>query len=338
MHAAARAAHATSTTATRESAGFFGARCGTRKIFASYRCALMTRVLLAHPLFLSKSPQEEQLASPYFPLGLLYLASYLREAGHTVTVFDGTFAEDEQAFARQLLADQPNIVGIAGIRPTRDVALLLARIAAEFGAVVTLGGPDPTADPEFYLRDPAVDIVVHHEGEQTLLQLAHLFDEDNLDLESMRSEAGIAFRADGRIIINEPRPPIEDLDDLPLPARDLIDMSRYLESWDESAGYSSITIATARGCPYGCTWCAESVHGDGFRQRSPESVAAEVAWLSKTYDVDRIRVIDDVEGIDRSWFESWADAADRTGTIVPFEPLNAIEISDLPMLDVQDSL
>ncbi len=298
----------------------------------------MASVLLVHPLFLSKNPTEQELSSPYFPLGILYLASFVRESGHTVTIFDGTFEDDESAFAERLRTDEPDIVGISALATTKAMALTLARMAHDAGAVVLAGGPDPTLTPAAYLADESVDLVVHHEGEQTMVALLDLFEAGRLDLDVVAAEPGIAYRADGRVTINEPRPPLEDLDELPLPARDLIDMERYLDSWTEASGYSSVTIATSRGCPYGCDWCRASVHGTGFRQRSPESVAAEVAHLNERYEIDRLRVVDDVEGIERGWFDRWAAAATEQDAVVPFEPLNAITVDDIPMLDVQDSL
>ena len=139
-------------------------------------------------------------------------------------------------------------------------------------------------------------------------------------------------------MINQPRPPIENLDEMPLPARDLIDLDRYLETWKEMNGYSSLTISTARGCPYGCEWCQDAVHGNGFRQRSPESVAAEMKLLKETYQIDRLRVVDDVDGMSREWLEEWADSAAALDAVIPFEALNELERQDIPMLDVRDSL
>lgn len=304
--------------------------------------------MFVHPLFLAKSPSEQQASSPYFPLGLLYLAGFVRHAGHAVSIFDGTFCNSEQDFAERLAQEQPDVVGISALQPTKDDALLLATMAAETGAVVILGGPDPTLDPEPYLINPAVDLVVHHEGERTIARLLELFDANRLDanklnankldLESLRTEPGIAFRQDGKVVINQPRALIENLDELPLPARDLIDMDRYLQTWEDDRGYSSMTISTTRGCPFGCVWCRDAVHGQGFRQRSPESVAAEVATLAKSYDITRLRVVDDVDGIEREWFEQWADAAEESASVIPFEPLNDVVRKDIPLLDVQDSL
>lgn len=297
----------------------------------------MAKILLAHPLFLAKNPAEQALSSPYFPLGLLYLAAYVRDQGHEVVVFDGTFCPDESAFADMVSAEQPDVVGISALSSTRDAALLLAAMAAEAGVPVIVGGPDPTAAPEPYLGVAAVDVVVHHEGEQTINRLLDLIDQGRFTPESLTGEAGVAFVLGNQPVVNEPRPPIENLDELPLPARDLIDMDRYLQDWEDRHGYSSMTIATARGCPFGCQWCRDSVHGEGFRQRSPESVAAEVATLQETYDIERLRVVDDVDGIDRSWFEDWEAASDPDRAI-PFEPLNESSRTDLPLLDVRDSL
>lgn len=298
----------------------------------------MAMLLLAHPLFLAESPDEQAASSPYFPLGLLYLASWVREAGHDVAVFDGTFETGPEAFADAVEKHQPDVVGISALLPTRDSAINLARIAKNTDRVVVLGGPDPTHAPLVYLSEPAVDLVVHHEGEQTIERLLSMVDAGGLELDVIVREPGLAYRRHGVGTVNEPRPPIENLDDLPFPARDLIDMDRYLDTWTEQNGYSSMTISTSRGCPYNCSWCVDAVHGARFRQRSPESVAAEVASMSAEFDIDRLRVVDDVDGIERTWLEDWAHAASRAGSAVPFEALNDLARQDIPLLDVRDSL
>lgn len=289
-------------------------------------------------MFLALSPEEQQSSSPYFPLGLLYLASYVREQGHEVAIFDGTFEPNEAAFAAMLQEYSPDIVGLSALQTTREAALRLAKTAHDTGTVVIFGGPDPTVDPATYLADPHVDVVVHHEGEQTIASLLDRFDSGELNAANLADEPGVAFRIDGTVRVNHPRPPIENLDELPLPARDLIDMERYLHQWQEDNGYTSITIATGRGCPFGCEWCRDAVHGDGFRQRSPGSVAAEMRELKQRYGVSSLRVVDDVDGLDREWIEQWADAAEALDAVIPFEALNELRRTDLPLLEVQDSL
>jgi radical SAM superfamily enzyme YgiQ (UPF0313 family) len=150
---------------------------------------------------------------------------------------------------------------------------------------------------------------------------------------------GLPFRRpDGQTVITPPRPYITDLDSLPLPARDLIDVDGYLDAWREQNGYASLSISVSRGCPYGCEWCQEAVHGPDLRQRSPEGVAAEMKALKQSYQVDRLRVVDDVDGLSREWLQAWAIAAEEQGAVIPFEALNDLERQDIPMLDVRDPL
>jgi radical SAM superfamily enzyme YgiQ (UPF0313 family) len=195
-----------------------------------------------------------------------------------------------------------------------------------------------TAESSADVESPQVDLVVHHEGEQTIIALLDLVDRGAFHIDSFRHELGIAFCDSGTAVINPPRPPIDDLDTLPLPARDLIDMERYLDTWRDMNGYTSLTISTSRGCPYGCDWCTEAVHGREFRQRSPESVAAQMKQLKETYQIDRLRVVDDVDGLSREWLEEWVETAVALNADIPFEALYDLERKDIPMLDVRDSL
>jgi anaerobic magnesium-protoporphyrin IX monomethyl ester cyclase len=296
-------------------------------------------LLLANPLFLSQNEAERELNSPYFPLGLLYLAAYVREHGYSVAVFDGTFATDKEAFTRALEEHRPCVVGLSAVLPNRDAALSLARAAHGFGATVVVGGPDPTRNPALYLAEPAVDIVVHHEGEQTLVELLDALAEQDEQPPDLSPILGLAFRGtDGEPVINPPRPYIANLDNLPSPARDLIDVDQYLRFWRDENGYASLSISVSRGCPYGCNWCQDAVNGPHLRQRSPENVAAEMKTLKETYQIDRLRVVDDVDGLDREWLEAWAAAAEAQGAVIPFEALNDLDRRDIPMLDVRDSL
>jgi len=277
--------------------------------------------------------------SPYFPLGLLYLAAFLRERSYRVEIFDGTFLGDPQDFSAALQKHKPDTVGISVLRPNRQIALELAEIANAHGATVILGGPDPTMSPEFYLQQSFVDYVIHHEGELTSVELLDYIQNRSNALTSLEDISGIAYRdQDFQIIINPRRMYILNLDELPLPARDLIDLDHYLHVWRKQNGYASLTISVSRGCPYGCQWCQDAVHGPELRQRSPQSVVAEVKSLMDRYQIDRLRLVDDVDGIEREWLGSWAEIANAEGAALPFEALNDLQRKDIPMLDVRDSL
>jgi radical SAM superfamily enzyme YgiQ (UPF0313 family) len=108
--------------------------------------------------------------------------------------------------------------------------------------------------------------------------------------------------------------------------------------WRDTNGYASLSISIARGCPYGCKWCQDAVHGQEFRLRSPQSVAAEAKILKETYNIDRLRVVDDVDGVDRQWMEAWNEAAVNEDAIIPFEAIYEVQRQDVPMLDIRDSL
>lgn len=298
----------------------------------------MARVLLAHPLFLVEHPDERASASPYFPLGVLYLAAYARERGHEVRIFDGTFEADRSSFDQALDDLRPDVVGVSCVLPLRPAAIDLARRARDRGAFVVAGGPDATAEPMLYLQG-RFDAVVRHEGEQTLAAILDLADADGLTPSHLAIEPGLALYVDGRVICTGRRAPIENLDRLPEPARDLIDMDRYLDAWEADAGYRSLTVSVTRGCGRsGCNHCADAVHGDGFRQRSPSDVVAELARIQETFAVDRLRLVDDVDAMDREWFEAWSSEAERAGVALGFEALSDLERTDLPLLDVRDSL
>lgn len=300
---------------------------------------MTTDILLVNPVFLNQNEAEKELMTPYFPLGLLYLAGFLRERDFSVEIFDGTFSSRVADFVAALEKSSPRVVGITAVQPNRETALTLAGMAHTSGATVILGGPDPTSNPRVYLRDAAVDLVVHHEGELTLVELLSTLLERESVQPEIKAIEGIAYLDEySEVVLNPRRPYILNLDELPLPARDLIDMDNYLDVWREYQGYTSVTISVARGCPYGCKWCEDAVHGQEFRTRSPESVVSEVKALMDTYDIDRLRVVDDIDGIDHQWIEDWAKAAEIEEAVLLFEPLYESKRQDVPMLDIRDSL
>ena len=133
-------------------------------------------ILLVNPLFLRNDPVEQRLMTPYFPLGLLYLAATLRQAGYSVAIYDGMFQQGPQHLSRALDRLEPAVVGISVLSTVRQAALELATLAHRRGCLVLVGGADPTARPARYLEhrlgdEHVVDCVVVGEGEETLLEL-----------------------------------------------------------------------------------------------------------------------------------------------------------------------
>jgi anaerobic magnesium-protoporphyrin IX monomethyl ester cyclase len=143
---------------------------------------------------------------------------------------------------------------------------------------------------------------------------------------------GLAYRgATGEVVTTPRRPLIKDVNRLPFPARDQLDLERYRRAWRSTHDHFSLSIIATRGCPYGCTWCQKSVFGRSFRPRSPESVAEEMAQIRERYRPDQIRVVDDVMGIDRDWVRSWHDALLEKEAVIPFECLSRVDLMDEEM-------
>lgn len=276
-------------------------------------------ILLTHGYFLKEDPHEQAVMKPYPPLGILYLSSYLKAAGYDVGVFDSTFQEPD-TFRQVMERERPPVVGIYANLMTRGSAVRLARLCRSLGSIVVAGGPEPANYPEEYLSR-GVDVVVAGEGEGTLEELLpHLVCGETRGLAHIR---GIIYRReDGQIERTEARPFIQDLDRLPFPDRDAIDIDAYARAWRERHGHSSVSLITARGCPYTCTWCSHSVFGSSHRRRSPYNVAEEVALVLDRYRPDMLWYADDVFTISHQWLSLYAQELARRGICIPFETIS----------------
>jgi radical SAM superfamily enzyme YgiQ (UPF0313 family) len=181
------------------------------------------------------------------------------------------------------------------------------------GAKVVLGGPEPAMYAEEYLAQGA-DVIVVGEGELTMAELL------SRDFEGLSSVAGIVFRGDdGAVVRSPPRPYIKDLDSLPFPDRDAIDMDRYVDVWRSHHGMGSVSLICARGCPFHCEWCSHAVYGNSHRRRSPANVAAELEMLIARYRPDQVWYADDVFTIHRKWFLEYAALLKQRRIKIPFE-------------------
>jgi anaerobic magnesium-protoporphyrin IX monomethyl ester cyclase len=294
-------------------------------------------ITLVHALFISKDPVEEKLMTPYFPLGLLYVAAALRQRGYTVDVFDCAFREDYSEFESYMRRVRPPVVGITALATVRHHALALADIAHRNGAKVVVGGSDPTARPDLYLErrnngQRSVDVAVIGEGEETLVELMPLLLNGHEPEGDLAEIMGLAYIDTQEQVVRTPqRAHWQDVDSLAMPARDLVDIERYREAWTEHHGYFSLSLIATRGCPFGCTWCQKSVFGRSFRPRSPESVAEEMAIIKEQYHPDQVRIVDDVLGINRKWVRAWHDAVLDRDAVIPFECLSRADLMDEEM-------
>ncbi|HEX8031865.1 MAG TPA: radical SAM protein [Vicinamibacterales bacterium] len=281
-------------------------------------------LLLTHGYFLSLDAAEQQVMRPHPPLGLLYLSSHLKHRGVQVGVFDSTF-QTLAGFAGQLDRDRPPVVGIAVNLMTKRNALTMITLAKQRGAKVIIGGPDPPHHAESYLAAGA-DVVVIGEGEQTLEELLRALASPGSDLSAID---GIVFtRPDGSTARTAPRALLPDLDRQPYPDRDAIDLPAYLKAWRDRRGVGTVSLITARGCPYTCTWCSRSVFGETHRRRSIGNVADEVAGIVDRYQPERLWYADDVFAIHRTWTIQYAKELEQRRIRLPFECISRAERID----------
>ena len=272
-------------------------------------------LLLTHGYFLYEDPKELQIMKPYPPLGILYICSHLRSKGYDVEVFDSTF-QTRAALREKLATGTPSVLGIYANLMTRSNVVSIIAEAKKAGWTTVVGGPEPGAYIEEYL-DAGADVVVLGEGEITLEELLASWRTGRADLDQIK---GIAFRdARGLTRRTDSRSQIADLDAQPWPAREDIDMDRYVATWRQHHGKGSVSLITARGCPYRCEWCSHQVFGQTHRRRKPEQVADELEWLIQRYQPDMLWIADDVFTINHDWLARWAAELKRRRIKIPFE-------------------
>ncbi|MBN2054876.1 B12-binding domain-containing radical SAM protein [bacterium] len=240
--------------------------------------------------------------SPSPPLGILYLAAVLRDAGHTVMALDPD--PHRPPPVNELAAFDPDLAGISimttQVRRARELATAIREHAPR--AVIIGGGIHPTALPEWSLRNLDLDYAVIGEGEHTVVELCRILDSGG----DPASVAGIAFLdAAGICRRTPPRQYITDLDELPLPARDLLDFERYLRPPGNIRGVflrRATAIMCGRGCPFSCTFCASHrIFGRAVRLRSIDNVLDELGHLVRRHAIDGFWLLDDTLLEDHDW-------------------------------------
>ncbi len=279
------------------------------------------RILLVDPYVARVDPMERKFVELYPSLGLLTLGAYLRQHGAKVGMVDLTFARDVRPASTEIRKFAPHVVGVHTKTMTAERACEVARRARAAGSFTVAGGPDAATRPETYLEH-GFDAVALGEGEATLTELAQVV----ADGGTPAGVPGTVVRRDGQLVRGPPRPFLRTLDDLPLPAWDLVDMEAYLRRWEERTGERRAAVLTSRGCPFDCSWCSKPTFGRTFRQQSPERVLRELRALRTDYGVDYVRFCDDVFGIHRGWLEQLLDRMVEDGLGLQFECLARVDL------------
>ncbi|MCL2359284.1 radical SAM protein [Candidatus Bathycorpusculum sp.] len=304
------------------------------------------KILLINP------PQTFYLGSEApagnLPLGLMYIAAILQRASYQVELLDAFFMGKEAkhssqaitiglSFAQigqQIQTRKPDIIGIAGPFTSQiDNTIKTSQIAKEINPKIltVVGGPHVTLVPQEFLKQtPTVDIVVCGEGEHPMLDIAQY----HQGKKSLSEIKGIAYRQNNHVItLNPPSDFLANLDELPYPAYDLVDMEQYLTS--KHIGYRSfqnraISMITSRGCPFNCCFCAVHLHmGQRFRAHSAEYVLDHIQYVVDTYGVKNIFFEDDNLTLDLKRFETICNGLIEKNIKIGWETPNGVRADRL---------
>lgn len=226
----------------------------------------MADVTLVYPYF---RPANDDSIFRFPPLGLGYLAAYLRKHGFSVELVDCTFMKESEALEK-VRRSKPRVIGIYSMFSMKSKALDFARSLRKDCRLLVAGGPLPTSDPESFLKD--FDVVAIGEGEETLLELVQCFSRGS----DFSKVSGLAFSDAGELKFTDNRGFVADLDSLPFPSRDLFDNEAYIRFYQKSEGYSITSLMSSRGCPFQCDFCSRPVFGNSFRSRSAKNIVDEI--------------------------------------------------------------
>lgn len=284
------------------------------------------KVLFTHSYFQHLDPKQVAHGQPYPPLGTIWAAALVREHGFPVQLFDTMFAAGPEALSGSLAAFQPDVLVIYDdgfnyltkmcLSNMRKAAFEMQQLARRSGCRVVVASSDATDHASAYL-DEGADVVIAGEAEFTLLELLQHYEEDG-DLPPAHIK-GVVYQEEERLVKTPVRPLNKQLDDLPLPAWDLVDIEPYKKVWLQRHGYFSLNMATTRGCPYKCNWCAKPIYGNAYHMRSPQNVVEELQLLKQRFGMDHIWFSDDIFGLKRSWVAEFAGLVEQRGLKTPFK-------------------
>lgn len=272
----------------------------------------MKKVLVSHSYFYRFDKKQWETKEPYPPLMTMIVAALMRRNGYEVRLFDSCLQESEEAIIPILDSFQPdyfvvfddgfNYLTKMCLTTMREAAFRMQKLAKAAGAITITCSSDSTDHLQKYLEHSG-DYVIKGEGEISLEELINTIEKG----EDPKQVKGISYLENGEVINNPPRGVNRNLDDLPFPAWDLVDVEAYRNIWNQRRGPFYLNIATTRGCPYKCNWCAKPIYGNRYNVRSPKLVADEIAHHVEKYQVDHFWMCDDIFGLKPGWVQAFRD-------------------------------
>jgi anaerobic magnesium-protoporphyrin IX monomethyl ester cyclase len=276
----------------------------------------MADVLLTHSNHLYSDRKQTGKMQPYPPLQTIIAAAVLREHGIEPSLFDPTLeagtAPPIEAFEATLDRHRPRLVVVCEdnfnflskmcLTHNRELAFRMADAAQRRGIPAVAHGSDASDHVREY-ASAGFSFVLIGEVEQTLLELAQGKPPDSIP--------GLAA--------NRPRMVRADLDSLPQPAWDLVDIETYRRAWTSAHGYFSLNMVSSRGCPYRCNWCAKPIYGQHYHCRAARWVAVEMLHLKTAFAPDHIWFADDIFALSPAWTLEFAEAVEKLSAQIPFK-------------------
>jgi len=292
----------------------------------------MKNILFSHSYFMRFDPKQWSIGQPYPPLGTLYAASFMRKHGYNVSLFDTMFCEHPEEVLPLLKKIKPDIFVIYDdgfnyltkmcLTNMRDAALEMIQIAKANGCTVIVSSSDSTDRYEIYLNAGA-DYIIMGEAEITLLKLTEAIQNGENDFLKIE---GLAFMYNDTVFKTAKRNVIRELDELPFPAWDMIDIEPYRQSWIKHTGYFSLNMATTRGCPFKCNWCAKPIYGNRYNTRSPQNVLEELIMLKAKFNMDHIWFCDDIFGLKPGWVKQFSDLVETKKLTFKFKMQGRVDL------------
>ena len=285
----------------------------------------MSKVLLINPSYNpSYGGVKASIVNPIMPtLGLATIAATALQKNHKVEILDLSWKPYNYKLIRDHInKNKPDIVGVTATTPLmnqlRDISVLVKDISNNI--VVVAGGSHPSALPEETLKESKVDAVFVGEADYTFADIC-----DGFSLEKI---PGLVYKNNnGEILSTTPRPPIANLDDLPMPAWHIYNISDYHQMSRLLAKRLPVTMAEfSRGCVFKCDFCASKITlALGYRKKSPERCAEEVKHMY-ALGFKEFMLADDIFTSDNKWAKNVCEAIINTKIDMPWSCTNGIRV------------
>jgi radical SAM superfamily enzyme YgiQ (UPF0313 family) len=278
------------------------------------------KLLLTHGYFINEDPSELRIMKPYAPLGILYISAYLKDKGIENKIFDTTFSSKVE-LKKYLLNEKPDYAAIyVNLMTKLNVLEIIKFIKLEkelANVKIILGGPEIRYNASEFLHNGA-DYVVIGEGEVTMHELiSKLEEKNNQNLINVKSIGFI--NKDGNPTFTPERTLIKNIDEVPFPNREGINIPEYQKAWKNRHNQDAVSVSTMRGCPYTCKWCSRAVYGLSYRRRSPQKVIEELKLIKSHYDPDLLWFVDDVFTVNHKWLFEFNEELKKNDLKIKYE-------------------